>query len=461
MSGTMRVNRAGLPVSRETGGVGTAHIITFGCQMNEADSEKMAGILRSEGYALSGSPDMADVIVINTCSIRAKAEQKVFSLAGRLKELKKKRPHLVMVMAGCMAQRLGAGLLERDAGLDVVVGTGRMSRLPALLRMARERGDTAVDVEEGWAGEHPAEPVREGAFKAWINIMFGCDNYCAYCVVPFVRGRERSRHPDEIVAEAVSLGKKGYREITLLGQNVNSYGTGLVPSSSFPQLLWILDGKSGIPRIRFTTSHPKDFSEELIDAIGSLASVCEAVHLPLQAGGDVVLQRMNRGYSLDEYRAIYDMIRDRIPEVAVTTDIIVGFPGETRREFEKTLRALRQLRFDGIFSFRFSPREGTVAWGMEDDVSESEKKVRLMEVQSLQKEISVARNRELLGREVEVLVEGPSRKDPRRLSGRTRDNRIVHFEGPGLLAGTFRRVRITEAGFVALGGEVVPENDHR
>jgi tRNA-2-methylthio-N6-dimethylallyladenosine synthase len=226
-------------------------------------------------------------------------------------------------------------------------------------------------------------------------------------------------------------------------------------------LLRILDGKSGIPRIRFTTSHPKDFSEELIDAIGSLASVCEAVHLPLQAGGDAVLQRMNRGYSLDEYRAIYDMIRDRIPEVAVTTDIIVGFPGETRREFEKTLGALQQLRFDGIFSFRFSPREGTAAWGMEDDVSEGEKKVRLMEVQSLQKEISVARNRELLGREVEVLVEGPSRKDPRRLSGRTRDNKIVHFEGPGLLAGTFRRVRITEAGFVALRGEVVPENDHR
>ncbi|GAG37157.1 unnamed protein product, partial [marine sediment metagenome] len=243
-----RVNRAGLSVSRAPGGVGTAHIITFGCQMNEADSEKMAGILRSEGYALSGSPDMADVIVINTCSIRAKAEQKVFSLAGRLKELKKKRPHLVMVMAGCMAQRLGAGLLERDAGLDVVVGTGRMSRLPALLRTARERGDTAVDVEEGWAGEHPAEPVREGAIKAWINIMFGCDNYCAYCVVPFVRGREWSRHPDEIVAEAVSLGKKGYREIILLGQNVNSYGTGLVPSSSFPELLRILDGQSGIPR---------------------------------------------------------------------------------------------------------------------------------------------------------------------------------------------------------------------
>jgi tRNA-2-methylthio-N6-dimethylallyladenosine synthase len=429
--------------------------------MNEADSEKMAGILRSEGYALTGRPDDADVIVINTCSIRAKAEQKVFSLAGRLKELKKKRPLLVMVMAGCLAQRLGERLLERDAGLDVIVGTGRMSRLPSLLRSVRERGAAAVDVDEEWAGDHPAEPVREGAFKAWINIMFGCDNYCAYCVVPLVRGREWSRDPGEIVAEAVALGRKGYREITLLGQNVNSYGAGLDPASSFPQLLLELDEKSGIPRIRFTTSHPKDFSEELIGSIGSLASVCEAVHLPLQAGGDAVLQRMNRGYSLDQYRAIYDMIRERIPGVAVTTDIIVGFPGETAREFAGTVEALRRLRFDSIFSFRFSPREGTAAWGMKDDVPEDEKKARLMEVQTVQKEISVARNRELLGREVEVLVEGVSRKDPRRLSGRTRGNRIVHFEGPAGLAGTFRRIRITDAGFVALGGEIVPEDDRR
>jgi len=429
--------------------------------MNEADSEKMAGILLSEGYSLTGRPEDADVIVINTCSIRAKAEQKVFSLAGRLKELKRKRPRLVMVMAGCLAQRLGESLLERDAGLDVIVGTGRMARLPSLLRTVREHGAAVVDVEEEWAGEHPAEPVREGPFKAWINIMFGCDNYCAYCVVPQVRGREWSRRPGEIIAEASALGKEGYQEITLLGQNVNSYGTGLVPPSSFPQLLRELDEKSGIPRIRFTTSHPKDFSEELIESIRSLASVCEAVHLPLQAGGDAVLRRMNRGYSFDEYRAIYEMIRDRIPGVAVTTDIIVGFPGETSQEFAATVEALRRLRFDAIFSFKFSPREGTAAWGMKDDVREDEKKARLMEVQALQKEISVARNRDLLGREVEVLVEGPSRKDPRRLSGRTRGNRIVHFEGSEVLAGTFRRVRITEAGFVALGGDIVPEDDCR
>ena len=367
MSTTARVKGSGLPVSGETGEAGIAHIITFGCQMNEADSEKMAGILRSEGYALTRSPGNADVIVINTCSIRDKAEQKAFSLTGRLKELKKKRPHLVMVMAGCLAQRLGEKLLERDAGLDVVVGTGRMSRLPDLLRAVREGGHTAVDVREEWAGEHPAEPVREGAFKAWINIMFGCDNYCAYCVVPFVRGREWSRQPDEIIAEAISLREGGCREITLLGQNVNSYGAGLAPPCSFPELLRELDAKSGIPRIRFTTSHPKDFSEELIEAIRGLASVCEAVHLPLQAGGDTVLRRMNRGYSLDEYRVIYDMIRDRIPEVAVTTDIIVGFPGETQQEFRETLGALRRLRFDAIFSFKFSPREGTGAWRMKDE----------------------------------------------------------------------------------------------
>jgi tRNA-2-methylthio-N6-dimethylallyladenosine synthase len=233
-----------------------AHIITFGCQMNEADSEKMAGILQSEGYRLAPVPEEADVILINTCSIRAKAEQKVFSLAGRLKRLKKRRPGLLLVMAGCLAQRWGEALLEKDAGLDVVIGTGRMAKLPSLLRAVRETGRPAVDVQGEWAGDHSASPLRKGRLKAWINIMFGCDNYCAYCVVPFVRGREWSRRPDEIVGEAKALAREGYREITLLGQNVNSYGAGQEPRTSFPDLLRALDADSGISRIRFTTSHP-------------------------------------------------------------------------------------------------------------------------------------------------------------------------------------------------------------
>jgi tRNA-2-methylthio-N6-dimethylallyladenosine synthase len=427
----------------------TAHIFTFGCQMNEADSEKMAGILRAEGYRLVDRAEEADVILLNTCSIRAKAEQKVFSLAGRLRDLKKKRPGLILVMAGCLAQRWGETLIEKKTGVDVVIGPGRISRLPALLRDARERGRPAVDVAEEWAGEHPAEAVRGGLVKAWINIMNGCDNFCAYCVVPSVRGPERSREPDLILAEAGDLGRRGYREVTLLGQNVNSYGRGLQPALSFADLLRRVEGEAGIPRLRFTTSHPKDLSRELIEAIRDLPSVCEAVHLPLQAGGDGVLGRMNRGYTYEEYRKTCLALREAVPGVAVTTDIIVGFPGETAAEYEATLGALSELEFDGIFSFRFSPREGTAAWDLEDDVPDEEKTRRLVEVQALQREIMTRKSAEAVGKTVEVLVEGPSRKDASRLTGRTRGNRIVIFPGPPEWAGRFMEVTIRSGGFLA------------
>ncbi len=435
-----------------------AHIITFGCQMNEADSEKMSGILLSEGYRLVGTAEEADVVLINTCSIRAKAEQKVFSLAGRLKELKKRRPGMLLVMEGCLAQRWGEALLEKERGLDVIVGTGRMARLPVLLRAVREGGAPVVDVEEKWAGDHPAEPVRSGKYKAWINIMYGCDNFCAYCVVPAVRGREWSRPPGEILAEARSLQEDGCREITLLGQNVNSYGRGLQPAISFAGLLRRIDGETGIPRIRFTTSHPKDFSSEMIHAVRDLASVCEAVHLPLQAGSDRVLEGMNRGYTYGDYRSRCLSLREAVPGVTVSTDIIVGFPGESVEDHEETMEALRELRFDSIFSFRFSPREGTAAWDLEDDVPEGEKTRRLMEVQELQRGITEERNRELLGRVLEVLVEGPSRRDPRRLTGRTRGNRIVHFEGDRSLEGSFVDVLVEKGGFVALEGVLAAVN---
>jgi tRNA-2-methylthio-N6-dimethylallyladenosine synthase len=435
-----------------------AHVITFGCQMNEADSEKMSGILLSEGYRLVETAEDADVVLINTCSIRAKAEQKVFSLAGRLKELKKRRPEMLLVMAGCLAQRWGEELLEKERGLDVVIGTGRMARLPVLLRAVRESGVPAVDVEEEWAGDHPAEPVRSGKYKAWINIMYGCDNFCAYCVVPAVRGREWSRPPGDIVAEARSLQSEGCREITLLGQNVNSYGRGLQPRISFAGLLRRLDGEAGIPRVRFTTSHPKDFSRELIEAVRNLDSVCEAVHLPLQAGADSVLKAMNRGYTYEDYRSRCLSLREAVPGVTVSTDIIVGFPGERVEDHEKTMEALRELCFDSIFSFRFSPREGTAAWALEDDVPEGEKTRRLMAVQALQRGITEERNRELEGRVLEVLVEGPSRRDLRRLTGRTRGNKIVHFKGDRSLEGRFVDVVIIKGGFVSLEGALAVES---
>ena len=431
-----------------------AHVVTFGCQMNEADSEKMAGVLCAEGYRLVSRPEEADVIVINTCSIRAKAEQKVFSLVGRLRDLKRKRPGLLLVMAGCISQQWGEELLKRDSGLDVVLGTGRMARLPALLRSVRETGRTAVDVSEGRADDHPALPVRRSSLKAWINIMFGCDNYCAYCVVPYVRGREWSRPFEDVVREASSLAESGYREITLLGQNVNSYGRGLSPTATFGGLLRELDRRSGIPRIRFTTSHPKDFTPDLIAALRDLPTVCEAVYLPLQAGADDVLDRMRRGYSYDDYRRLFFTLKEAVPEVTVTTDIIVGFPGETLSDHRRTLAALEELQYDGIFSFSFSPREGTAAWELPDDVPRDEKTRRLLEVQKLQQEISTEKNRALVGKRVELLVEGVSRKDSRRLTGRTRGNKIVNFPGRSSLAGEFVHVRITAAGFVALTGEI-------
>jgi tRNA-2-methylthio-N6-dimethylallyladenosine synthase len=433
----------------------SAWLETLGCQMNEADSEKMAGILRAEGYRLAGSPEEADVILINTCSIRDKAEQKAFSLAGRYGRLKKRRPGTLLVLTGCVAQQLGPRLIERLPAVDVVIGTARIAALPALLQRVRATGRPEVDIDEASAGEHPAAPARSSRVKAWVSIMFGCDNHCAYCVVPLVRGRERSRRPTEVLAEVVALGRDGYREVTLLGQNVNSYGRGLAPPVDFAGLLRAIDGTSAVPRIRFTTSHPKDFSPGLMRAVRDLPSVCEAVHLPLQAGADAVLERMNRGYTLERYRRIIGELRETVPGVAVTTDIIVGFPGESAAEFDDTVKALAELRFDAIFSFRYSPREGTAARAMGDEVAEEEKARRLIEVQALQREITEARNAEQIGRVVEVLVEGPSRRDAGAWKGRTRANRIVNFPAEGTtVPGDLTHVQITGAGFLSLEGRV-------
>jgi tRNA-2-methylthio-N6-dimethylallyladenosine synthase len=428
---------------------------TLGCQMNEADSEKMAGILCAEGYRLAGSPEEADVILINTCSIRDKAEQKAFSLAGRFGQLKRRRPGTLLVLTGCVAQQLGAGVLARLPAVDAVVGPARMAGLPALLERVRATGRPEVDTDEASAGEHPALPVRASRIKAWTNVMFGCDNHCAYCVVPTVRGRERSRRPTEVLAEVAALGRDGCREVTLLGQNVNSYGRGLLPAADFAGLLRAIDGSCGVPRVRFTTSHPKDFSTGLMRAVRDLPAVCEAVHLPLQAGADAVLGRMNRGYTLERYRRIIGELRETVPEVAVTTDIIVGFPGESAADFADTMKALAEFRFDGIFSFRYSPRAGTAACTMSGAVPDEEKARRLIELQSLQRGITEARNAAQIGRTVEVLVEGASRRDPGAWKGRTRANRIVNFPAAGaIVAGDFVQVQITGAGFLSLEGRV-------
>ena len=436
----------------------SAWLETLGCQMNEADSEKLAGILREEGYRMAAAPEDADLILINTCSIRDKAEQKAFSLAGRYGQLKRRRPGTVLVFAGCVAQKLGPRVLERVPAVDAVLGTARAAALPALLDRVRATGRAAVDTDEASAGEHPARPLRSSRLKAWVNVMHGCDNACAYCVVPLVRGRERSRPPVEVLAEVAALGRAGYREVTLLGQNVNAYGRGLVPAADFAGLLRAIDGSAGVPRVRFTTNHPRDFSASLMRAVRDLPTVCEAVHLPLQAGSDAVLRRMNRGYTYDGYRRILGELRETVPGVAVTTDIIVGFPGEGPADFERTLEALAELRFDAIFSFRFSPREGTAAFGMDGAVPDEKRARRLIEVQALQRGITEARNAALVGSVAEVLVEGPSRRDPADLTGRTRTNRIVNFPAGGALAaGDFAQVRITGAGFLSLEGRLAAD----
>ena len=431
----------------------SAWLETLGCQMNEADSEKMAGILRAEGYRMAAAPEEADVILINTCSIRDRAEQKAFSLAGRYGQLKRRRPGTLLVLTGCVAQQLGPRVLERLPAVDAVVGTRRFAALPALLERVRATGRPAVDTGEDDPAEHPAPPLRASGVKAWVNVMLGCDNFCAYCVVPLVRGRERSRRPVEVLAEVTALGRSGYREVTLLGQNVNSYGRGLEPAADFAGLLRAIDGSAGIPRVRFTTSHPKDFSPGLMQAVRDLPTVCEAVHLPLQAGSDAVLRAMNRGYTLEQYRRIVGLLREKVPGVAVTSDIIVGFPGESAADFERTLAALTELRFDAIFSFRYSPREGTAAATMGGAIVDEEKSRRLIEVQALQREITESLNAQAIGSRLEVLVEGPSRRDPREFTGRTRTNRIVNFsvEVPPA-PGDFVAVEITGAGFLSLQG---------
>ncbi|HEY6000396.1 MAG TPA: tRNA (N6-isopentenyl adenosine(37)-C2)-methylthiotransferase MiaB [bacterium] len=431
----------------------SAWLETLGCQMNEADTEKMAGILRAEGYRMAASPEDADVILVNTCSIRDRAEQKAFSLAGRYGQIKRRRPGTLLVFAGCVAQQLGPRVLERLPAVDAVVGTRRFDALAEVLERVRATGRPAVDTGEDEAPGHPATPLRASAIKAWVNVMHGCDNFCAYCVVPLVRGRERSRPPVEVLAEVSALGRGGCREVTLLGQNVNSYGRGLQPAADFPGLLRAIDGSCGIPRVRFTTSHPKDFTAGLMRAVRDLPSVCEAVHLPLQAGADTVLRRMNRGYTLEDYRRIVGELRGMVPGVAVTTDIIVGFPGESAAEFRRTLAALEELRFDAIFSFRYSPREGTAAAGMDGVVPEEEKAARLIEVQALQREVTEQVNARLVGAEVEVLVEGPSRRSADEFTGRTRGNKIVNFAAPSQPApGDLVCVEINGAGFLSLHG---------
>ncbi len=411
-------------------------IQTIGCQMNVYDSRQIEHLMRQSGYLPVDTADRADLIIVNTCAIRDKAEQKLYSLLGRLAPIKQRHPDTILAVGGCVAQQEGNTLLARVPYLDLVFGTHTLNRIPTLVARVASTKARIVDV-----GIHPVDdddllsgstPGIEKEISRFVTIMRGCDNFCTYCVVPYVRGRETSRAPDRIIAEIEAWVPDGVKEVTLLGQNVNSYGNkeGLI---SFPELLARVNDIEGISRIRFTTSHPKDLSDALIEAFVNLEKLCPHIHLPVQSGSDAVLNRMNRRYTRKRFTDRVSRLRNRCPDIALTSDIIVGFPGETESDYQLTLDLIDEIRFDGLFAFKYSDRPNAKATGYTDKVPEKEKARRLQVLLDRQQEITLEKNRTLEGTEQVVLVEGVSRKSDKsdiQWTGRTLNNKIVNFTVP-------------------------------
>jgi len=440
-------------------------IKTFGCQMNVHDSEVMAGLLIEGGYGITEDLPEADVVLLNTCCIRQKAEEKVYSQLGVLKGFKRRRPHLVIGVGGCMAQLEGRRLLERAPVVDFVFGTHKVFELPDILDRAiaargeprlRREGSKIISIEEGgslWGG---VKPRRKSKISAYVTIMRGCDNSCSYCIVPYVRGRQKSRPSQEIVEEIEDLNSRGYKEVTLLGQNVNSYKSQL----DFADLLREVNEIKGIERIRYISSHPRDMTDKLIKVLPELSKVCEHIHLPVQSGSNRVLSRMNRGYTRESYLKIVAKLRKLIPHISITTDIIVGFPGESEADFADTMSLMEEVVFDGAFVFRYSPRSGTRAASMPEQVLDEIKIGRIKKIIEIQAGITRQANERLIGKTLKVLVEGPSKPDPRRLAGRSRSNKVVVFEGPSDLVGMLVPVRVAKAHTWALEGEIPVNGNH-
>jgi tRNA-2-methylthio-N6-dimethylallyladenosine synthase len=434
------------------------HIVTYGCQMNVHDSEKLAGMLYEIGYEETENQQEADLILFNTCCVRENAELRVYGNVGALKSCKQANPNMIIGVCGCMMQQteVSDSIVSKFPFVDLVFGTHNLHRFPSLLLQALDSSHTVVEIldSEGAVIEHV--PTRRAlGISAWVTIMYGCNNFCSYCIVPYVRGRERSRRPQDILEEIGKLAEEGYKEITLLGQNVNSYGKDLEDNTLFHDLLREIDKIEGIERIRFMTSHPKDLSDDLILAMAECTKVCEHLHLPIQAGSNRVLQAMNRKYTRESYLGLAAGIREAIPDIALTTDIIVGFPGETEEEFQETLDLLRQVRYDSAYTFMYSPRTGTPAAKKKDQLSQEEKKDRLARLNAVQNEISREKNTEYQGRTVEVLVEGPSKNKQDVLTGRTRTSKTVNFKGSMDLVGQLVMVKITEVHSWSLAGEAI------
>lgn len=435
-------------------------IETWGCQMNEHDSERMAGILASQGMEPASAAREADVILLNTCAVREKASEKVFSRLGRLARLKSRRPDLVLGVCGCVAQMEQEAIFKRAPHVDIVMGPRHLGSLAALVGQARQRRHqmAVMDPRDRLLPEEPQAALRASRARAYITVMEGCSKACTFCIVPSTRGAESCRRPEAILEEAARVVEGGYKEIELLGQNVNAYRS---EGWDFSRLLSAVARVHGLKRLRFTTSHPLHFKHTIADLMASQPVICPHVHLPFQSGSDSVLRAMRRGYTRSEFLSRVDYARSKVPGLAFSTDVIVGFPGETEDDFLQTMEIIRRVRFHQVYAFVYSPRPGTPATALEDSLPRSAKVQRLQRLLDLQQAIQDRIHRESVGSLEEVLVEGPSRRNPRLLSGRTPTNRVVIFEGPVGLTGSLVSVRIVRAGTNTLRGEMVPpQNAH-
>ncbi|MFP5493242.1 tRNA (N6-isopentenyl adenosine(37)-C2)-methylthiotransferase MiaB [Parvimonas sp. G1641] len=432
-------------------------IITYGCQMNHHDSEKISYLLENLGYEKENDIEKSDFIIYNTCLVRENAELKVYGQLGALKNLKRKKPEMIIAVCGCMMQTgdARATIISKYKHVDIIFGTKNISRLPSLISRHRSTGEVIVDIEEEDILDDDTPINREHPFIAYVNIMTGCNNYCTFCIVPYARGKEISRTPESIITEIKELANKGYKEITLLGQNVNSYGKTLRPKVSFPELLKMVNEVEGIERIRFLTSHPKDCSDELIEAIANLDKVCENIHLPFQSGSNRILKDMHRVYTREHYLDLIRKLKKKVPNITLSTDIIVGFPGETEEDFNDTLSLVENVEYDQGFTFLYSIRKGTKAAEMNEQIPHDIKQERFQRLIDTMYDIFYKKNKECVGKTYEVLVEGISKNNSEILTGRTRGYKLVHFKGGKRNIGQLVNVKITGNNSFALEGELV------
>lgn len=409
-------------------------LLTYGCQMNESDSERYAGQLESLGYRRTEDMDMADVVLLNTCCVRETAEGKILGKIGELKHVKQHNPNLIIAVAGCMAQEWQDRLFERAPHIDLVIGTHNIHKLVELIRERQAKSGHYLEADMTVPAFHDLPTKRFQKFFAWVPIMNGCNKFCTYCIVPYVRGREVSRPIADIVREIEEIAKEGYKEITLLGQNVNSYGLDLKDGTDFSALLQAVDRIDGIERVRYMTSHPKDMTFAMIDAIADSKKVVNHMHLPIQSGSDKLLKKMNRGYTVDQYMELVEYARKRIPDLVLTTDIIVGFPGETEEMFCQTLDLLKRVQYDMAYTFIYSPRTGTPAAKMDHQIPQEEKSRRLQRLMDVQNVYSLQLNQAMEHKEYEVIVEGPTKNDENHWFGRTTGNKMIIWEHDGSAA---------------------------